>query len=307
LSDAGITNDLGNLISYLEKQKRPVGPPKTVVDKETTKKEVVQNTKKILEECTGKIHADNPFTKTIRESKGFDVYKFESLMRSKLIDGHKRGQSYERPYISVTELNTCVRRNYYVRMKYPVDVAKQYQFAYLYLINQVGNTVHDVIQTLYDHTEVEKTIISEAFKVKGRVDGIRDNFLLEYKTIDVNKFKNVYFDAHYIQCLIYAYILNHEYNYNIDTITIVYVTRDLKRVIPFDLELDDKRALSLLKRAPMILESIAKKSVPDVIGADAEQCKYCPYVSICAEDPTDTPQPFKKPVKDTQKKSVFLL
>lgn len=302
----GISNDLGKLINYLEQQKGPVGPP-APVKIEPTKEDVVNNTKKILEECTGKIHADIPLTKAIRDSKGFDVYKFESLMRSKLIDGHKRSQSYERPYISVTELNSCVRRNYYVRMKYPVDIAKQYQFAYLYLINEVGNTVHDVIQTLYDHTEVEKTIISETYKVKGRVDGIRDNFLLEYKTIDVNKFKNVYIEAHYVQGLIYAYILNHEYNYGIDTITIVYVTRDLKRVVPFDLELDDKRAEKLLKRAPMILNSIAKKTVPAPIGADDEQCKYCPYIKVCSEDATEIPQPFKRKVKNEQKKSVFLL
>ncbi len=303
MTNNNIKKDYEHLISYLENQN--VSEDTTVKDPEPKKHfEVSKETKKLIEECS-EIHSDVPLFKNKITSEGFDVYKFESLMRSKLIDGHIRGQSYERPYISVSELYSCVRKTYYNRMKYSVDLNKQYQFSYLYLINQIGNEVHNLIQSLYDHTEVEKTIISEKFKVKGRVDGIRDNFLLEYKTIDKNKFKNKYEKYHYIQGIIYAYILNVEYNYNIDTITIVYIFRDLKKIIPFDLSIDNKRAESYLKRAPLIIKSISNKIVPDPIGADKDQCEWCSYKKYCSEDKTEKTQPFKE--KKENKKSVFLL
>ncbi len=256
-----ITNNLDNLIQFFDKQKK------------------ISNKK---DKGLFELHSDNPFTKTIHNSKGFDVYEFENLMRNELIKSYKNSLNYKRPYISVTELISCVRKIYYTRLNYDINIEKQYQFSYLYLINKVGNLLHETIQSLYPHTEVEKTIISKEFNVKGRIDGIRDNFLLEYKTIDDSKFQNKYVEDHYIQSLIYAYILNHEYDYKIDTITIVYINRNLKKIIPFDLELDDKKALKYLNRSKIILSSIKNKIIPDKIGFNKEQCKYCQYVKLCS-------------------------
>jgi CRISPR/Cas system-associated exonuclease Cas4 (RecB family) len=300
-----LTDDYEQLISYLESQTKKAS---TMVVEPEKISDVKSDTKKIIEECS-EIHSDVPLFKNKITSEGFDVFKFENLMRTKLIDGHIRGQSYERPYISVSELYSCIRKTYYNRMKYNVNLDKQYQFSYLYLINNVGNTVHDLVQSLYSHTEVEKTIISEKYKVKGRVDGIIDNFLLEYKTIDKDKFKNKHQDVHYIQGIIYAYILNTEYNYKIDTITIVYILRDLKRIVPFDLPLDNERAQKFLRRAPVILKNIYNKVVPEPIGSDKEQCNWCSYKKYCLEDKTERLQPFKKikENKNKTKKTVFLL
>ncbi len=303
-----MTNDFTALVNYLEtEQSKSSSVTKPTISPSAKLMDTAEQTKQMLKECSETIHSDIPLTKSTKNSKGFDIYKFESLMRSKLVDGHKRGQSYERPYVSVTELIYCIRKNFYSRMKYEIDVENQYQFSYLYLINQIGTKVHDVIQELYDHTEVEKPIISERYKVKGRVDGIRDRYILEYKTIERNKFKGNYIDTHYIQGNIYAYILNHEYNYNINTITIVYVMRDLKKIVPFDIPVDDGQAQLYLKRAPLLLNSVMSKTVPDPIGADADQCKYCSYKKYCKEDYTDMIQPFQNIKKKKKRKSVFLL
>jgi len=294
-------NEYAKLVEYLETHQQQERVVEEIQQKVTTK-----NTKKLLEECSAKIHADIPLTKSTFNSEGFDVHKFESLMRSKLIDDHKRGQTYERPFISVTELTSCLRKSYYSRMKYQIDISKQYQFSYLYLINHVGNTVHEIVQNLYDHTEVEKTIVSDKYKIKGRVDGIRDKFLLEYKTIDRNKFKNAYIADHFVQGNIYAFILNSEYNYKIHTVTVVYFTRDLKGVYPFDIPVAPKEAQKYIKRAPILLSSIERKSVPEPLGATTEQCKWCPYKSYCEKDTTELLQPFEEK-KKVKKKSVFLL
>ena len=293
-------NEFANLVKYLEEQQKR----ESNTQERVLKQEIKQKTKKIIEECSAGIQSDVPLLKKVKFSKGFDVLKFESLMRSKLIDSYKRSQSYERPYISVTELCSCIRKSYYTRLKYSIDLENEYQFAYLYLINKVGNDIHEVIQTLYDHTEVEKTIISEKYKVKGRVDGIRDRFLLEYKSIDAEKFKEKYVDEHYTQSCIYAYILNTEYNYKIDTITIVYIIRNLKRIIPFDLPIDNNRAVKFLNRSQILQSHLTKKRVPEPVGATKEQCKWCSYKKYCEEDGNSTT--FSKQ-KEEKRKSIFLL
>jgi CRISPR/Cas system-associated exonuclease Cas4 (RecB family) len=296
------SNQYETLLKYLDDETDKTSSIKKSSNIKIEKEKASVNTKQLIKDSLEGVYSDVKFNnKPIQTSRGFVVNNFESLMRAKLIDNHKKMQSYNRPYISVTELFNCLRKTYYVRKKYEIDISKEYNFSYLYMINKVGNTVHDLIQELYDHTEVEKTLISEKYKVKGRVDGIRDNFLIEYKTIDDSKFKGEYLLAHYLQGLIYAYLLNSEYNYKIDTITIVYIIRNLKRIIPFDLPLDDKTAIKYLSYGPMLIDCLKNDIVPDTINSDKEQCHWCQYKKYCKKDSA------KKDPKEKDVKSVFLL
>lgn len=311
-----LSNEYAELLSYLERhgsaapriERQKIVPVKKQ-SLETKREEVSKQTKKLIEECQTDYIADIPRSNT-ESSNGFDVGKLEDLMRARLVDEHKRLQSYERPYISVSELYSCMRKNYYNRLKYPIDVKEQYRFAYLYLINQIGDKVHDVIQSIYDFSEVEKTVVSEKFKVKGRVDALRERILYELKTIDPEKFKNAYIKEHYFQGLVYAHILNTEYNYNIETISIVYIIRTLKRVKPFDLPYKPELADSLLRHAITLRSCITEKTVPDPIRATDEQCKFCQYKGYCEKDACKKIlQPFADKddkVKD-KKEAVFLL
>ena len=328
-----LSNEYSKLLHYLDNQVTQKGRRKVVRKKPPPKKEIQpkkevkseeskkrEEAKKIIEES--KIHAYVPDFSTqrskpikSRSSKGFDVKQFEGMMRSKLIDEHKKLQSYERPYISVTELSSCLRQSYYVRMRYPVNLSDQYRFAYLYLIQKVGNEIHNVIQDLYNFGETEKTIVSEVYKVKGRLDGIKDSFLYEIKSIDADKFNNRYIPEHFEQANNYAYILNTEYDYNIKTVVIIYVIRNLKNIIPFDIPIDDSLAKSLLERAPLLRSSLNDNEVPDPIGSKMEHCKYCLHKEYCKKDECKKVfQPFAKPKKVKKqkqevddKKSVFLL
>jgi hypothetical protein len=292
-------NPYEDLLKYFkvhENQSKKKPPVKEKPEKKVEKKEV-SDTKKLLEESKihGYIPGDNFENPPPKKSDGFDVAAFEMMMRAKLIEEHKKMQSYERPYISVTELLGCTRQCYYNRMKYPVNNKQLYTFPYLYMMQKVGNTIHDIIQGLYNFSEKEKTVLSERYKVKGRVDGIRDSFIFEIKSIDPEKFKNKYVREHYMQGVIYAYILNKEYNYKIKTITIIYVFRNLKKIVPFDLPLDNKLAESLLSKAPILKSSLETNRVPDPFGATKESCKYCLFVKQCKEDKCESViQPFKK-------------
>ena len=313
-------NEYEILLSYLDKQDRPGFKKKKNdqvksfedISKETKKSSPVEvsNTKKIIEECQEeKNPIGAPQLPTI--SIGFDVDKFENMMRSRLIDDYKKLQSYERPYISVTELFYCLRKSYYNRLKYTTDLKKQFNFAYLDLINRVGNTIHDYVQEIYNFTETEKTVVTDKYRVKGRVDAIYDKFLYEFKTMDEKKFTGTYIKEHYFQPIIYSYILNSEYNYNIQTITLVYFFRDNLKRKPYsiDLPIDDRIAIGFLDQASLLHNCISSKEVPEPMNSNQEQCHWCPYKIYCEKDTSKMKKPFElvsaKKTKSKEKEIDF--
>jgi len=317
-------NEYEILLSYLDKQEKPgYKPPRknSSVNNAKSFEDISvkkTDTKKIIEECQDNF--DTP--QFSNDSLGFDVIKFENMMRARLIDDYKKMQSYERPYISVTELFYCIRKSYYSRLKYATDLKKQFNFAYLDLINRIGNTIHDYVQEIYNFTEVEKPIVSEKYKVKGRADAILDKFLYEFKTLDQKKFNGKYIKEHYFQAIIYAYILNSEYGYNIKTITLVYFFRNNISIRPYSIDLptDDNVAISFLEQAIVLQNCISSKQVPDIINSTQEQCRWCPYISFCDKDPSKTQKSFGSKADDNfkdlpeidifkneQKEAIFLL
>lgn len=329
-----LAHEYEKILSYLENEnikgvpakepKRKEPPKQKIEEKLKPKKEPSEKreeVKKLMEEASYTFMPGERFEKLNEQktdSRGFNVTKFESLMRSKLIDNHKRMQSYERPYISVTELIGCLRQSFYSRMKYQVDLKRQFKFSYLYLIQKIGDEIHNLILSLYDFSEVEKPVVSEKYKVKGRVDGIRGRYIHELKSFEDEKFENKFIYDHYLQALIYAYILNTEYDgYEIDTVTLVYIMRNLKRIVPFDIPLDNKLAKSLLERSPLLLSSIKAKTPPDPYGAKQEHCQWCLYKKYCEKDDCkEVFQPFaekqkqpvsKEPKKKEKKKPVFVM
>lgn len=283
-----LENELNQLINYLKENSGPQksGTPNTVVTQEPN-----VDVQSLIKDLETSVHSEVLLRG--KKSRGFNIQKFEFLMRSKLIDEYKKIQSYDRPYISVTELCSCLRKAYYERKKYEVDVNQLYTFPYLALIQEVGSFVHNFIQSIYGFNESEKTIISEKFKVKGRIDSISENYLVEFKTVDPSDFKNEYSVRDYHQSLIYSYILNTEYDYKIEGITIVYILRNFKKIVPFDLEIDSKLALSLLKGSSILLNGIEKSKVIDPIGATINQCQYCIFRKYCEKDKSTIKKPFE--------------
>jgi CRISPR/Cas system-associated exonuclease Cas4 (RecB family) len=317
-----LSNEYEKLLRYLENEKSAAGPVKNKSERKTEikKAKASVNTKKLLEESTIDEFKDIPHIhdQVEKGSEGFSVLEFESMMRSKLIEEHKTSQSYERPYISCSELYHCLRQSYYVRKRYQINIASQFKFSYLYLIQKVGNVIHDIFQSLYNFSEVEKTVVSEKFKVKGRVDALKGSNLYEIKSIDPSKFKGKFIKEHFFQALVYAYILITEYDYTIDRITIIYVLRDLKTVRAFDLDVDLNLAEKFLQRAPILLTALEGNNPPEPIGATKESCQWCPYKEYCEKDkskqiipPFIKKEKIKEPKKDIEKKKqddiVFLL
>jgi len=311
---SSLDNEYTNLLNYLEnslikKDKKIEVPVKKIIASEIEKKEAVDNTQKILKDCLD-LSDFNLFSDGT--SKGFDVNKYENLLRVKLIEDHKKYQSYERPYISVLEIvASCIRKVYYERAKYIVDVKKMFTFPYLYPIQKVGDSLHECITDIYDFREINKTVVSEKYKVKGKIDALTEPYVYEIKTLDSDKFTGKYINEHYYQGLVYAYILNLEYGYNMKNVTLIYQFRDKlkQKPIPFDLPMENELAKSLMERSLIIQSSLQTKEVPDCIGATKELCHYCVFRDdYCAKESSKVELPFEKKIEEVKKeKAVFLL
>lgn len=316
-------NDYDQLLDYLDnlKQNKPIETDKKIKAKKeievakAKEQSVSKDIDKLLEESQITDLFETP--QSLQSVKGFDVTRFENLMRSKLIEEYKKIQSYERPYISVTELFSCMRSNFYNRLRYQVDVKDLFKFAYLKMIQDVGNTIHSVVQSVYDFSETEKTIISEKYKVKGRMDAAKENYLYEIKTMDESKFSGKYNPDHYHQGNIYSFILNNEYNYSIDTVILLYFFRDnlKKRPAVFEIKVDSKQAEFYVSKANILLSHIQRKELPDIIGSTEEQCKYCLYKKFCEKEESKTNKPYLKKKEEIvqqqqikeKPKTVFLI
>lgn len=309
MSRTELTKHYDELLDYLESEKKTLenknsrsnesSQQNVESEHEVKKQESTNTTEELLKTCSQESEVVTPS----ETSKGFDVKKFEELMRSKLIDEHKRLQSYVRPYISVSEITNCLRKAYYYRKKYSINVKDAYKFAYLYLFNKVGNAVHDVVQDLYDFSEVEKTVLSESYGVKGRVDAIRMDHLYELKTTDPGKIRNL--EGNYNQALIYSYILNTEYDYKINIITLVYIERNFRNIIVYDYNVDNEKAKKLMNNAIVLNKSLEQSKTPEPIMSDQEQCKYCSYKQYCKKDESEMNKPFEiSEEKDEGKKKA---
>jgi len=119
-------NEFHQLINFLKESDVPQKANVTPVKKPDV------SIAALIEDLQTSIHSDVPSKK--KTSKGFDIQKFEFLMRSKLIDEYKKIQSFDRPYISVTELCSCTRKSYYERKRYEVDINQMFRFPYLVLL-----------------------------------------------------------------------------------------------------------------------------------------------------------------------------
>lgn len=293
-----LTSEYESLLRYLETEKNKW----ELVKKPTP---VIKNTEptekfKKLEQDVAKpmVHSTSVY---------FDVSQFEQLARESLKTEFQKRYSKTKNTVSVSELLSCVRKNYYFRCQTPLNLNQYFRFVYLQLIQEVGNTVHTYIQSIYKFDEVEKSVESKEYNVRGRLDAIIRDCVVEIKTIDQDKFKGIILPEHYNQALIYAYMLNKYYDIKINAATIVYVIRNLKSIVSIDIifnwNIDNKKAEMLLNRANILLNAVTTKTLPDPIGSTSEECKYCPYKGICGKN---TNVIINEPKKDDGKIVVLL-
>lgn len=280
-------SEFTDILNFLEKEEKKINSEDSIkphMVRENPQRNTIIDNKVIEKELIKK-----------QTTQGFDEDKFQTLMREELIKGFHRSKKYRKKYISVSELLMCPKKVFYNRKNYTIDLQEEFRFANLYLIRNVGNTVHNSIQKLYKFDECEKTVISEKFNVKGRIDALLDKSIIEFKTTDKEEYKETYDKKHYYQGIIYAYLLCNDYGHEITNISIVYIFRDLKTIKVHNLPYDPVLAKSFLDRSLIITDCLKNNTIPSITNIPEEECQWCSYKKYC--DKT-------KPLKT---KSKFLL
>lgn len=282
-----------NLLKYLEKHEtvaaKPEKPKKILEPKEEKKPDKKESQRSRINKITKEMIEETEVfsyvpahVKKKYPTEGFNVRLLEEKFVKKMIEDHKRIQSYERPYISVTEILNCLRSCYYFRKKYSINIKSKFNYPFLYIRRKVGDSVHEAIQDVYNFDETEKTVISEKFPVKGRLDGLIDSYVIDFKPSD--KMKDEVDPKHYDQGNIYATILNTEYGYSIEKVIIVYYILNFKDMQVFVDKVDLKRGLGFLNRGKLLKEHLDNNTLIDPIGATEKECRYCSYIKYCEKD-----------------------
>jgi len=279
-------SEFTNILNFLEKEEKKIKKSESSIKRKNSQPKIIVNNK-----ITEKKIIKNPTT------QGFDTDQLQTLMREELIKGFNRSKKYRKKYISVTELLLCPRKVFYNRKNYSIDLNDEFRFANLYLIRNIGNAVHNSIQKIYKFDECEKTVISEKFNVKGRIDAILDKSIIELKTTDKQKYQDIYDKNHYHQGIIYSYILGSEYGYEITNISVVYIFRDLKTIKVHNLPPDPNLAKSFLDRSLVISDCLKNNVVPSITNIPEDECIWCSYKKYCKK--TEPPK--------IKTKSKFLL
>jgi hypothetical protein len=276
------------LLKYLEHHENVVTKDEKVKPKKKEKpieEESRNRVKKLTQEMMKETEVFSFVPEHVKKkypTEGFNVRLLEEKLIKKMVEKHKSLQSYERPYISVSEVLNCLRACYYFRKKYSIDLKKKFNNPYLYIRQKVGDAVHGAIQDVYNFEEVEKTVISEKFHVKGRLDGLTDIYVIDFKP-SAEKRDEVD-PKHYDQGNIYSTILNTEYEYAVEKVVIVYYILDFKDMQVFVDRVDLKRGLGFLNRGKLLKEHIENNILIDPIGATEKECRYCPYMKYCEKD-----------------------
>ena len=111
-----MTSDFSKLLNYLDDQEKKNNrykqnkPQKKKIIKIKKEKSSIENLLEDIKTKEIKYKKNSIVYET--KSIGFNVTRFENLMKSRLIDNAKRLTSYDRPYISVNELSTgAILRN----------------------------------------------------------------------------------------------------------------------------------------------------------------------------------------------------
>ena len=237
------------------------------------------------------------------ESIGFDSKRFNTLLKSKILEDSLGTSDYQKPYFSVDEICSCIRKTFYERLQFPPDMSKTFLQPFKFVSKIAAVKVEEIVKKVYDFDEVNKVVVSEKFRIKDRVDAINKDCLVKL-FLEAERQTEYKVDDYY-KSVILAYILNTEHDYNIKHVTLVYFYNNFSESSSFDIVVKQKIAESYLTRPTALVSWIQKKVTPDPYGSDINQCNDCPYISFCEKDDTvEVKKPFTSRLNNT--KNVFI-
>jgi len=290
-------DDFRSLIDYYERQKDSFVPyefkdiNKEEIKKEKTKRKKAHNIIKVDDNKNISIKnldvINNSLATKIKipSQPGFDIEALKKMLQQELVFEYKKYQSFSHPNITFGECISCIRQQYYKRKKYPINLNRLFSFSYLFFIKEVNEFLLELVQSVYDFEEVNKIIESKKYHVKGNVHAIdkKTGFLYYFTVIEPNSLNDNKKRTHFNVANIQAYILNNEYEYDIENIVLIYLTRDLKNIEKYTVKVNNS-SQKFLENALTLKNSLDRNVVPDKIGASEKECNFCMFKTFCKKD-----------------------
>lgn len=281
-----LSSEYDKLLDIIDKEKKKHKPKKEIQQKEESKSDNNIETYKNLDINDS---SNNNNDISYNKNTEFSLDKLKRSMRKKLISSYYKYRNYERPLISVTEVISCIKKAYYFRMKYEVDDNNLFNYPQLLLIQECGKIIHEVVQSNFDFDICEKVIKSEKYKMKGKVDGIKSSTAFELKSLDPDEFKTIkkIRENDYNQGIVYCYLLNDEFDYKIDSLECVYISRNLKDIKVFKSDIDFEKAKIFTNKSLQLYDCLSKTTPPNIkYDKNNQECFYCEFKKYCKKNDT---------------------
>ena len=164
--------------------------------------------------------------------------------------------------VYVTDLVSCSQKRFF-RINYP-ELSFKFEPQLL-----LGDLVHYALEKMLEEHgfetekdfEKEFEIDGEKYVLKGRVDAISENYVVEIKTSKTDR--SIPREHHIAQLQIYLNILDREHG------VLIYITPD--RIAEFEIE-----------RSEIDIEKLVRETVSNTAHPRFSwECRYCTYAKIC--------------------------
>ncbi|HDI74370.1 MAG: hypothetical protein DRJ52_01260 [Thermoprotei archaeon] len=170
--------------------------------------------------------------------------------------------------VYVTEITQCLRKSWYRRtLAEPPSDNKV-------VLMVMGDGAHFLLKESFPLGAGEELVEREyeGVKIRGRVDRLLEDSLIEFKT--VSRIPKQPYDSHVAQSQLYMWLFNKPKAY------IVYVSRSDGRVKAYEIARDEEAIASLLQRVKKFSDALKKGAIPE--PEQSKLCEYCEYLNICS-------------------------
>lgn len=200
--------------------------------------------------------------------------------KEKLINGTLDSEYEDKSfnYLRPSEISECEYKIFFFKTQAEKDSSFDVKYPYSMMMRDTGTFLHAYIQLLYKFDKTEVPFYDEEYKVKGRIDGIIDNTIIEIKTVKSFDYQQ----SHVNQALLYSYFLNKTGEYDIKDFEIVMLNRNLKefQVNKYYLSDLDDDLNGLLEKIKKLNYSIENKN-SFLLKKDKNSCIFCQFKNIC--------------------------
>jgi hypothetical protein len=211
-----------------------------------------------------------------------------SILREHEKEEIQKRTTYEKKTINAYDLVGCIRKSYYA-MKGIQEIPKTNSYPYGELVQQMGNSCHDVLQKRLPSKSNELKIkITDVYSItiNVRTDILwNDNVVVEIKTKDVVPHQAE--AEHIVQALIYAYLLNTHMNHQIELVQILYVARGKLDIAVFDVPITEDHMMKVgnkLQKYTSDLIAFFEADTPPPMDHKyviTKACMFCNYEHEC--------------------------